>query len=592
MPPPFVPQPPPAKAKKAFVTYSPPHASAAPAVVASTLCAGVAAARGPRRAPGMAVAIAVPIPFPPGPGTAPGIPDERPPTYPGPEIPGPIPPPATPPGGTPPPAPEPQFPPGTPPFPTPGSPDMPPVPGPGVPPNPGPGLLLSQPCAALVPGAHGVWVALGASLLPLGQLAVPLCKEHAVQLAVAPASGRRGSGSEPVECTVELAAKAAMEASAAGPEEEATPEELALEAWTIVSESFLDARHRGWTPKAWAAKRTELLRWPLRSKMAAYSAISSMLTSLQDPYSRFLTPEQFSELAKYDVTGVGLNIVEIGGPEGRGDRRLVVLGLVINSPAAKAGMRQGDEILEVNQESVAGKSAFDVSSLIQGPKGTQVRRGDCGPIQTVSLQRQMDVKTPVLYRLQKGTGPNRGQKFGYIRLREFNALAKRDLVTAMRRLQDAGATSYTLDIRDNGGGLVQAGVEISKLFLDDWAVVVYTEDRDPQNLKSVMARGPPLSHAPLVVLVNDRTASASEILAAALHDNCRAALVGQRTFGKGLIQSVYELSDGSGIVLTAGKYVTPAKNDIDQNGIQPDFSSLPGLSEVKQKLAACRVPAV
>lgn len=180
---------------------------------------------------------------------------------------------------------------------------------------------------------------------------------------------------------------------------------------------------------------------------------------------------------------------------------------------------------------------------------------------------------------------------GYIRLKEFNALARRDLTTAMRRLKDAGASHFVLDLRDNPGGLVQAGIEIAKLFLEGGSTVTYTVGRDLDLQKSIIAESPALITMPLMVLVNGRTASASEIVAAALHDNCRAILVGERTFGKGLIQSVYELDDGSAVVVTVGKYVTPSHVDIDGNGIEPDFHNRPGLVEAKQTLSQCRVPA-
>lgn len=374
---------------------------------------------------------------------------------------------------------------------------------------------------------------------------------------------------------------------------EGSHEYVVQEAWEVVRETFLDARHKGWTQEAWEELRDQALKRPIRSRMAAYSAISQMLVTLQDPYSRFLTPQQFAQLAKYDVTGVGLNIGEEMGEEG-GPPRLKVLGIVLGSPSQLAGVRQGDEILAVNGSSVEGKSAFEAASLIQGPKDApvtiQFRHPSCSSVEEVTLERTVDVKTPVYYRLDRmpSMGNETPEAVGYIRLREFNARAKRDLVTAMRRLKDAGATSYTLDLQDNPGGLVQAGIEIARLFLQHGSTVIYTEGRDPAMARSIMATGQEITTAPLTVLVNNRTASASEIVAAALHDNCRAVLVGGRTFGKGLIQSVYELSDGSGIILTVGKYVTPSHNDIDQNGIEPDFLRLPDGTKALEKLASCK----
>ncbi|KAL3678777.1 hypothetical protein R1sor_021733 [Riccia sorocarpa] len=365
-----------------------------------------------------------------------------------------------------------------------------------------------------------------------------------------------------------------------------TNESIVEEAWQVVNENFLDARRHSWSAEEWLKRKEEALKRPLRSRMAAYGAIKAMLGSLNDPYTRFLTPDQFLQLSKYDVTGIGLNIGEF---EENGTTSLRVLGIVLGSPAQSMGVRQGDELVAVNETSVRGMSAFEAASLIQGPKGTpvsiQIRHGPCEEIQSLTVSREQDVRTPVFYRLERT--PN--SLTGYIRLKEFNALAKRDLVTAMKRLQDAGATSFLLDLQDNPGGLVQAGIEIARLFLDGGETIIQTVGRDPLNYKSIMATGTPLTKAPLMVLVNDRTASASEIVAAALHDNCRAVLVGNRTFGKGLIQSVYELSDGSGIILTVGKYVTPGHVDIDRNGIDPDFRNPPGLTQAMDKLASCEL---
>ncbi|KAG6547057.1 hypothetical protein Mapa_011307 [Marchantia paleacea] len=400
-------------------------------------------------------------------------------------------------------------------------------------------------------------------------------------------TGRPAESSNP-ECST--SSMAALEEEVSRSSEPVTNESVVEEAWEVVNENFLDARRHSWSAEDWLRKKEDVLKRPIRSRMAAYGAIRSMLATLNDPYTRFLTPDQFLQLSKYDVTGVGLNIGEI---EGNATTSLRVLGIVLGSPAQMMGVRQGDELVAVNGTTVRGMSAFEAASLIQGPKGTpvtiqlQIRHGPCEEVQNLTVPREQDVRTPVFYRLERTQNPR--QLMGYIRLKEFNALAKRDLVTAMKRLQDAGATSFLLDLQDNPGGLVQAGIEIARLFLDGGETVIQTVGRDPTNFKNIMASGVALTKAPLMVLVNDRTASASEIVAAALHDNCRAVLVGNRTFGKGLIQSVYELSDGSGIILTVGKYVTPGHIDIDGNGIEPDFRNPPGLSEAMEKLGACEL---
>lgn len=355
-----------------------------------------------------------------------------------------------------------------------------------------------------------------------------------------------------------------------------TNEGIVEEAWLVVNENFLDARHHTWSAEAWLKKKEEALSRPIQTRSTAHDIIRRMLATLDDPYTRFLTPSEFTKLARYDMSGIGINFKEVSNEDGV--TKLKVLGIILGGPAHSAGVKQGDEILSVNGKSVEGMTSSDVASLIQGPKETfvslEVKHGDCGDTQNVIIERQQVVRTPVFYRLEKDENGN--EDMGYIRLKEFNALARRDLTTAMRRLKDAGASHLVLDLRDNPGGLVQ---------------VTYTVGRDLDLQKSIIAESPALITMPLMVLVNGRTASASEIVAAALHDNCRAILVGERTFGKGLIQSVYELDDGSAVVVTVGKYVTPSHVDIDGNGIEPDFHNRPGLVEAKQTLSQCRVPA-
>ncbi|CAN1847163.1 Carboxyl-terminal-processing peptidase 1, chloroplastic [Linum perenne] len=369
----------------------------------------------------------------------------------------------------------------------------------------------------------------------------------------------------------------------------ATNEKIVEEAWEIVNGSFLDvARHR-WTPETWQRKKDDILSSSIQSRTKAHEIIRRMLSSLGDPYTRFLSPAEFSRMARYDMTGIGINLREVAGENG--EVKLRVLGVLLDGPANAAGVRQGDEILAVNGEEVQGKSAFEVSSLLQGPNETfvtiKVKHGKCGPVQSLDVQRQVVAKTPVFYRLEQMDNGN--VAVGYVRLKEFNALARKDLVIAMKRLQDMGASYFILDLRDNRGGLVQAGIEVAKLFLNEGETVIYTAGRDSQYQTTVVADTAPLVTSPVIVLVNSNTASASEIVASALHDNCKAVLVGERTFGKGLIQSVFELDDGSGVAVTVGKYVTPNHMDINGNGIDPDYRNFPAWGDVNQRLSQCKL---
>ncbi|KAK6268523.1 hypothetical protein QUC31_012683 [Theobroma cacao] len=383
-----------------------------------------------------------------------------------------------------------------------------------------------------------------------------------------------------------------------------TNEEIVQEAWQIVNDSFLDTRRHRWSPQSWLQKREDILGTSIQTRSKAHELIKRMLASLGDPYTRFLSPAEFSKMARYDMTGIGINIREVS--DDIGGVKLKVQGLILDGPAHTAGVKQGDEVLAVNGENVRGKSAFEVSSLLQGPNETfvtiKVRHGNCGPTESLQVQRQLVARTPVFYRLEQvSNGPTSA---GYMRLKEFNALARKDLFIAMKRLQDMGASFFILDLRDNLGGLVEAGIEIAKLFLEEGETIIYTVGRDPQYQKTIVADTAPMVTAPVIVLVNNKTASASEIVASALHDNCRAVLVGERTFGKvwslahllnssspftGLIQSVFELRDGSGVVVTVGKYVTPNHLDINGNGIEPDYRNFPAWNDVAQHLLQCNL---
>ncbi|MEH1964990.1 carboxyl-terminal processing protease CtpA [Nostoc sp.] len=342
-----------------------------------------------------------------------------------------------------------------------------------------------------------------------------------------------------------------------------TEQKLVSEVWRIVNRTYLDET---FNHQNWAAVRQKVLEKPLTDSNASYAAIGKMLKSLDDPFTRFLDPEQYRSLqvnTSGELTGVGLQIAL--NPE---NGKLEVVAPIAGSPADKAGIRPRDRILKIEGVSTENLTLDEAATRMRGPSGSLVtllieRDGEAET--EIRLTRDRIALNPVVSELRVST---EGTSIGYLRLTQFNANASTELAHAISSLEKKGATAYILDLRNNPGGLLQSGIEIARLWLDS-GTIVYTVNR--QGIQgSFEAFGPALTNDPLVILVNQGTASASEILAGALQDNGRAQLVGETTFGKGLIQSLFELSDGSGLAVTIAKYETPQHRDINKLGIKPD----------------------
>ena len=339
---------------------------------------------------------------------------------------------------------------------------------------------------------------------------------------------------------------------------------LVAEVWRIVNRAYLDEtfNHQNW----WFT-RQRILKQPLASRDDTYKAIQQMLGSLDDPYTRLLPPEQYRSLqtnTSGELTGVGLQITKDEKPGW-----LRVIAPIEGSPAEAAGIQPKDIVLEIDGVETTGLTLDEAAARMRGQQGTTVtlklQHSDDAEPQWVSLTRQVITLNPVYADLRKTTG---GQTIGYLRLTQFNGNAVENLANAIRTLDEGDAAGYVLDLRNNPGGLLQAGIEIARMWLPH-GTIVFTVSRQGI-LDSFEAYGPALTDDPLVVLVNEGTASASEILAGALQDNDRAQLVGGTTFGKGLIQSLFDLSDGSGLAVTVAKYETPDHHDINRLGIRPD----------------------
>jgi carboxyl-terminal processing protease len=263
-----------------------------------------------------------------------------------------------------------------------------------------------------------------------------------------------------------------------------------------------------------------------------------------------------------ELSGVGIQL-----SLDKDSKELVVVSPIDGSPASRAGVQPKDVIVSIDGRSTKGMSTEDAVKLIRGKAGTTVK--------LVLRRKGANIDVPLTRELielhavnhQVNVTPD-GVKVGYIRLKQFNANATKDMRSAIRELENQGVQGYVLDLRSNPGGLLMASIEIARQWLNE-GIIVSTKTRDGiQDVKRATGRA--LTSRPMVVLVNEGSASASEILSGALQDNKRAVLVGQKTFGKGLVQSVRGLSDGSGMTVTIAKYLTPENRDIHKYGIKPD----------------------
>ena len=345
-----------------------------------------------------------------------------------------------------------------------------------------------------------------------------------------------------------------------------SPKEVIDQVWQIVYRDFLDSSGK-YSPETWTRLRRDLLAKSYAGTDESYEAIRGMLASLDDPYTRFLDPKEFKEMqidTSGELTGVGIQITL-----DKDTKEILVVSPIEGTPASRAGVQPKDVIVSIDGQSTKGMTTEDAVKLIRGQEGTQVTLGlrRRGEVVTVPLKRARIEIHAVESRLN--TAGN-GKKVGYIRLKQFNANAAREMRAAIRELETQGAEGYVLDLRSNPGGLLEASIDIARQWLDE-GTIVSTKTRDGiQDVRR--ATGSALTSSPVVVLVNEGSASASEILSGALQDNRRAVLVGQKTFGKGLVQSVRGLSDGSGLTVTIAKYLTPKGTDIHKNGIRPDVN--------------------
>jgi len=293
-------------------------------------------------------------------------------------------------------------------------------------------------------------------------------------------------------------------------------------------------------------------------------AIEGMVGSLHDPYSVYMTPVTYKQLQqqlKGSFAGLGMEVY-IDKEDGYPTIKATIKG----TPAQRAGLGSNDTILKIGSRDAKGMDLETAVNLLRGPAGSTVtltiaKGGVTGPVRQVAMVRQViDVPTVAGRMVAPG--------IGYVAVSQFSEKTPEEMQAQLMSLLSQDLHGLILDLRDNPGGELQSAVNVARFFLPKGSPVVYIETNFGQDV--LKQTGDPLIKVPLVVLVNGNTASAAEILAGAIQDTGVGTLVGTRTFGKGVVQTVYPLAGGAGLKLTTARYLTPARHDIQHKGIEPN----------------------
>lgn len=340
-----------------------------------------------------------------------------------------------------------------------------------------------------------------------------------------------------------------------------SPVDLYDNVWRLINTKFVDQTNNSQDWSKWRHKYDS----KIQTNEDAYVAINTMIASLNDPYTKFLDPKEFAEETssiKGSLKGIGIQI-------GVKDGKLMVIAPIEDTPAEKAGLLADDEILEIDGVSTKGITVDKAADKIRGKEGTQVRllikRKDVTPNKLYTITRaEIEIKSIS----QKVPAETKiPDDIAYIRLSSF---ISRNAASEFAQILNANKDKkgFIVDLRSNPGGLLTNAIYISDMFLDG-KVIVSTVDRDGYKETQKANRGM-VTNKPLVVLINKGSASASEIFSGAMKDNGRAVIVGEQSFGKGLVQEVNKLPYDAGINITIQKYLTPSGTDINKKGITPD----------------------
>ena len=340
--------------------------------------------------------------------------------------------------------------------------------------------------------------------------------------------------------------------------------QFVLDAWTLVNEGFYDPGK--FDEIQWKRIRQKTLQKQIETSEEAYSAIEEMLKPLDDPYTRILRPKDY-ELLKSSNFGSEINGVGLQLGEDETNNKIKVISTLAGSPAEDAGIISGEFIDKVDGISTEELGLANTASKLRGQSGTKVLvevTSESGEIREIDLDRRsVDLRPVRTKRLRDDS-----HTIGYLRITQFSERVPKKIEEALQELKEKEVEGIILDLRNNSGGLVSSGIAVADSFLSERPIV---ETKDRNGIKDAIISEKETSFdGPMVTLVNKGTASASEILAGSLQDNDRSTLIGEQTYGKGLIQSLKSLGEESGIAITVASYLTPKGNNIQGRGITPD----------------------
>ena len=341
-----------------------------------------------------------------------------------------------------------------------------------------------------------------------------------------------------------------------------SPQQLYDRAWKLIASKYVDQTNNEQNWFRWRHKYDD----KMKTDQDAYVAIETMVASLNDVYTKFLDPKEYKE----ETSSIEGSLKGIGVQIGVRDGKLLIIAPIEDTPGEKAGLQAEDEILEINGESTKGLSVDKAADKIRGEEGTQVkllikRKDVPNKVYTITRAKielkSVSTKTPKYAKLDDNVG--------YIRLSSFiSRNAADEFEKALK--ENSNKKGIIVDLRSNPGGLLTNAIYIADMFLDG-GVIVSTVDRDGYKETQRATHQTVSKKQPLVILIDGGSASASEILSGALKDNERAIIVGKKSFGKGLVQEINRLPDGSAMHITIQKYLTPNGTDINKKGIVPDY---------------------